>query len=364
MIMDELDRKKIYICGAGRIGLSVYQRLVEVADCYLIDNTFPQEIEYYNIRKHQKDYFITYDFNTGDAMADMASLFKDADIIINCLPHQLNERMIRTALHMKCDYFDLSEDVESRKLIESQKDYIIENKLTFVPGCGVAPGLISNIAGNLIRKEFGGYDAVEEVGMYVGALPVNPDNQLKYNLTWSPHGLINEYCNPCEGIIDWKLNNHIAPLSLKTSLFLLGTEYEAFTTSGGIGTLHNTLNEKSLQTRKCTYRTIRFPGHLDYIKFLVDDLRLDGDRRFFTELMKRLPETDDDFVILHVAVVGVITETGRRVRRSYTRKIESTPQESAIQLITSHGMAEMVKLFLHSDKTCGIIRNEDVDLLI
>ena len=41
--------------------------------------------------------------------------------------------------------------------------------------------------------------------MRVGALPQYPTNALKYNLTWSVDGLINEYGNPCDAIHEGKL---------------------------------------------------------------------------------------------------------------------------------------------------------------
>ena len=47
-----------------------------------------------------------------------------------------------------------------------------------------------------------GFDTLERLHMRVGALPQYPANALKYNLTWSVDGLINEYLHPCEAIVD------------------------------------------------------------------------------------------------------------------------------------------------------------------
>ena len=65
----------------------------------------------------------------------------------------------------------------------------------------MAPGFISIVA-NYLAKQF---DTIDTVHMRVGALPQFPTNALKYNLTWSTAGLINEYCNPCEVIYDGQL---------------------------------------------------------------------------------------------------------------------------------------------------------------
>ena len=67
-----------------------------------------------------------------------------------------------------------------------------------MPQCGLAPGFVSIAAHHLTQS----FDRLDYVHMRVGALPQFPSNALKYNLTWSTDGLINEYCNPCEAILD------------------------------------------------------------------------------------------------------------------------------------------------------------------
>ena len=80
--------------------------------------------------------------------------------------------------------------------------------------------------------------------MRVGALPQFPTNALNYNLTWSTDGLINEYCNPCEAIHEGKLIE-VLPLEGIEQFSLDGITYEAFNTSGGLGTLCETLPARS-----------------------------------------------------------------------------------------------------------------------
>ena len=72
--------------------------------------------------------------------------------------------------------------------------------------------------------------------MRVGALPQYPSNALNYNLTWSTDGVINEYCEPCEAIVDGELVE-VPPLEEREEFSLDGVTYEAFNTSGGLGTL-------------------------------------------------------------------------------------------------------------------------------
>ena len=61
-----------------------------------------------------------------------------------------------------------------------------------------APGFVNIAAAGLIE----GMDEVHDLRLRVGALPRYPSNRLKYNLTWSTAGLINEYIQPCDALVD------------------------------------------------------------------------------------------------------------------------------------------------------------------
>ena len=152
----------------------------------------------------------------------------------------------RQAREAGCHYFDLTEDVAATRAIKQ----LAEGASTaFMPQCGLAPGFIGIVAHHLAQ----GFDTLHEVKMRVGALPAFPTNALKYNLTWSVDGLINEYCHPCEAIRGGK-NIEVLPLEGLEHFSLDGTEYEAFNTSGGLGTLCETLRRQVCRrwtTRAC-----------------------------------------------------------------------------------------------------------------
>ena len=135
-----------------------------------------------------------------------------------------------------------------------------------MPQCGLAPGFVSIVAHRLTQS----FESLDTVHMRVGALPQFPTNALTYNLTWSTDGLINEYCNPCEAIHDGQRMN-VLPLEGVEHFSLDGVRYEAFNTSGGLGTLCDTLDN---QVRELNYKTIRYQGHRDYMAFLISELRL------------------------------------------------------------------------------------------
>ena len=66
----------------------------------------------------------------------------------------------------------------------------------FVPQCGLAPGLHQH---RRRRARSRTSTQLRAVKLRVGALPQHPNNVLKYSLTWSTEGLINEYGNPVPG---------------------------------------------------------------------------------------------------------------------------------------------------------------------
>ena len=225
----------------------------------------------------------------------------------------------------------------------------------FVPQCGLAPGYISICAADIARR----FDSLREVQMRVGALPVFPTNALKYNLTWSTDGLINEYCNPCESIRDGELIE-VPALEELEAFSLDGVEYEAFNTSGGLGTLCETLKGK---VENLNYKTVRYPGHRDIVKMLVRDLRLAYRRDLLKDVLEAsIPITFQDVVLVFVTVSG--ERDGRLTQESYARKVYAQTVEgklmSAIQITTAAGICAMVDLMAEGRlPQKGFVRQEE-----
>ena len=147
-------------------------------------------------------------------------------------------------------YFDLTEDVAATSAIRAIAK---SAQSALMPQCGLAPGVIGMLGASLADK----FEDLYDLRMRVGALTRNPTNELRYNFTWSIDGVINEYCNPCEAIVHGQLTS-VQPLEGYETFTLEGDDFEAFNTSGGLGTLCETLKGK---VRNLDYKTIRYPGH-------------------------------------------------------------------------------------------------------
>jgi len=290
----------------------------------------------------------------GDAGV-IAELIRGHDYVISACPFYLTPAIAEAAVKVGAHYFDLTEDVASTRLV---KDLARRAPTALMPQCGLAPGFISVLAYAMARK----FDTLRDVQMRVGALPVYPTNALKYNLTWSTDGLINEYCNPCEAINDGRLRETLA-LEEVEAFSLDGITYEAFNTSGGLGTLCETLDGR---VENLNYKTVRYPGHRDIMKMLIRDLRLGQRRAILKDVLEEsLPMTQQDVVLVFVTVSGM--REGRLTQESFAKKIYSRTIGgrlfSAIQITTAAGICAMVDMMrdgLLPQK--GFVRQEEADL--
>lgn len=277
------------------------------------------------------------------------------DMVVSALPYYLNIPVAEAARDAALHYFDLTEDVATTRRVRS----IAEGAdSAFMPQCGLAPGFVSVVAHDLTRR----FERLRDVRMRVGALPIYPVNALKYNLTWSTDGLINEYCNLCEAIHEGRKLD-VLPLEGLEHFALDGVDYEAFNTSGGLGTLCDTLAGR---VEQLTYKTVRYPGHRDLIKLLAEELQLAARRPLFKDVLEQaIPITRQDVVLVFVTVSG--EQDGRLTQESFARKIYNARIDgtlwSAIQITTASGVTAMVDLMRRGKlPQKGFVQQEDVPL--
>jgi saccharopine dehydrogenase-like NADP-dependent oxidoreductase len=275
--------------------------------------------------------------------------------VLSAAPFHMTQRIAESARSAGVHYLDLTEDVASTRRIRALAEGA---RSALIPQCGLAPGFISIVAADLASR----FERLDTVRLRVGALPAYPSNALNYNLTWSTEGVINEYIEPCEAIVDGR-RTEVPALEEREEFALDGVLYEAFNTSGGLGTLCETLEGK---VRTLNYRTIRYPGHAAIMKALLHDLRLRDRRDVLKDILENaVPSTTQDVVIIFVTVAG--WREGRLVQETYARKIYSAMVggqiRSAIQITTASSLAAMLDLLAEGRlPQRGFLRQEDVKL--
>lgn len=341
---------RVCVVGAGKIGQTIAAFLsrssnysVTVADR---DFAALKSIEQTDIDVLQ--------LNVEDAQT-VANALTGFDAVISAAPFFLTAIIAEGAKKAGAHYFDLTEDVASTDIVRK----LSENSDTvFMPQCGLAPGFVG-IAGAHLAREF---DEIETLSLRVGALPLYPTNALKYNLTWSTDGLINEYCNSCDAVIDGKLGK-AAPLEDLETISFDGVDYECFNTSGGLGTLAEALEGKA---RSVSYRTIRYPGHRDIIKLLLNDLGLVRRRDILKEVFETaLPRTTQDVVLVFCTATGTQNGSFRElsfINKTAARQINGR-NWSAIQITTAAGVTGVVDLVRQGTlPQSGFVSQEQVRL--
>ncbi len=304
-------KAKIGIVGSGNIGWALKQLLKED----------------YDIKQGD----ITDGFDASD-IKQVKKFLYGLDAVISAGPFAVNKNIAQIAAEESIGYFDLTEDVETTEYIRN-----LQTESILMPQCGLAPGAINICAAGMMEE----FDSVNEVLMRVGALPRFTTNEMSYYLSWSTNGLINEYCNEADAIYEGKAVK-LMPLEGAEKLVIEGESFEAFNTSGGCATMCETYADK---VENLTYKTIRYPGHLNHMKFLFNDLHLKKNKDVLEKLFdKEVPRTKNDVIIFFVKVIGLVD--GVLQEKTYLRKIYGDENFSAIQLTTASGVCSVLKMFL------------------
>jgi saccharopine dehydrogenase-like NADP-dependent oxidoreductase len=342
--------KDIVVVGAGKIGSTIAQLLADTGDYRLmVVDRSPEQLRLIEKAKRVR----TAVMEITDEALD--SVLAGSYAVLSAAPYQLTTTIAKAAARAGVHYLDLTEDVRSTRKIRS----IARKACTaFLPQCGLAPGFVSIVAYDLASR----FETLDSVRMRVGALPQYPSNALNYNLTWSTDGVINEYIEPCEAIVDGHFME-VPALEEREEFSLDGVTYEAFNTSGGLGTLAETLKGK---VNTLNYRTIRYPGHAAIMKALLNDLGLRHRRDLLKDILENaLPTTTQDVVIIFVTVSG--RREGRLIQETYANKIYSRAikgkMHSAIQMTTAGSICAVLDLLVQGIlPQKGFIHQEDIRL--
>jgi saccharopine dehydrogenase-like NADP-dependent oxidoreductase len=345
--------KQIAVLGAGNIGTLIAYLLASTGD-YLVHLMDAKDIDRDTPLLSNNIKFTQIDVAQAEALEKLLAQQKII-AIISSLPYFLNIGIAKIAQKLAVHYFDLTEDVKVSKAIT---EIAATAQQAFVPHCGIAPGFINILAHDLMCQ----FDSLDTIHLRVGSLPTHINNALHYALLWSIDGVINEYNNVCYGIINGE-KTALQPLEDLETVEIDGLAYEAFNTSGGVGSLVDRYVGK---VKNLNYKTLRYPGHCEKMRFLLKDLKLNENCPLLKTILENaLPKTKQDVVLIYVAVTG--SKQKQLADETYVKKIY--PQIigqhhwTAIQVTTGSALCAVVDIVLNNPQHYrGLISQEQFSL--
>ena len=337
--------KHIGVVGLGKVGSLVGSLLHQVfPKVEGLDIQQPAEPVHYDVRKGEV---------SDPAVLD--EFLSNKDAVVSCLPWHLNIKVAEAANRKGIHYFDLTEDVPTTAAI---REMAKTHKGVMVPQCGLAPGFIGIVGADLYKR----FTRIRDVELRVGALPRYPNGLMGYSFTWSPAGVINEYINDCEVIHNGK-RKMVPALDGIELINIEGQEFEAFSTSGGLATMCETLEGK---VDTLNYKTIRYPGHCKLMRFLLYELVMKNKRQLLEEILTEAkPPVAQDVVYVYAVVEG--WKDGKLSREefysAYHPKTISGKQWRAISWTTAASVAAVVEMVANGTiAQQGFIKQEDITL--
>lgn len=336
--------QSILVLGLGKVGALVAQLLHE--------NRFAVTGADFDFRDEVPFPVVALNVNSAE---ELKSALKGFDAVVSCLPYSLNLGVATLACELGVHYFDLTEDVPTTKAIIAMSG---TSSAVLAPQCGLAPGFIAIVGASLAQK----FERVRSIKLRVGALPCHPTGLLSYAFNWSPEGVVNEYLNDC-AVIEDGVRKWVSPLEWLEKLFINGIQLEAFTTSGGLGTMCETY---AGLVENLDYKSIRYPGHAKLMNFFFHELLMREDRKKAGEiLVNAKPPVSEDVVYVHASAEG--WHQGRLAReefvRAYYPKTIAGRHWRAISWTTAASICAVIELVSNGTlPDTGFIKQEEIAL--
>jgi len=181
----------VVVIGAGKIGATVAGLLASTGDYQVILADRSPEV-FGNLDRDERIRIMAADVEDSLKLVD---LLNGQFAVLNAAPFRLTKPIAEAARAARTDYLDLTEDVVGTRRV---RELAANAHTAFIPQCGLAPGFVSIVAYDMAKS----FEVLDTVRLRVGALPQYPSNAINYNLTWSTDGVINEYCEACEAIVN------------------------------------------------------------------------------------------------------------------------------------------------------------------
>jgi lysine 6-dehydrogenase len=246
---------RMLVLGAGLQGSACAYDLLQnpnVTEVRLADLNISHLPEF--LHKYSGKRLIPTPLDVRDHEAVLA-VMRESRATMSAIPYYFNLELARLAVQAGTNFCDLGGNTE---IVFQQKELDADArkaKVTVVPDCGLAPGMVNILAQYGIEQ----LDDVKSVKIFVGGLPQQPEGPLKYQIVYSLEGVLDYYTT-----LSWIVRNgkreQVKALSEREPVLFpkpVG-ELEAFHTAGGLSTMAWRYEGK---IPSMEYKTLRYPGH-------------------------------------------------------------------------------------------------------
>ncbi|MEM1125500.1 MAG: saccharopine dehydrogenase C-terminal domain-containing protein [Bacteroidota bacterium] len=349
---------KITVIGAGSIGsaiaLDLVRRdrvsLVRVCDARARSlQEIHAEVDSSKLRSFQVD--------VRDRKV-LESILKGSDAAIGCVPPEHSPRLARLCLSLGIAYCDLGGSTAVYNEILTLNEEARAKSVWIVPNCGLAPGLVNVLCLRGLSK----FDEVETARLRVGDVPLHPEPPFNFRISWTAQKVIEDYTHPTKIIANGDLQARDALTGLEQVHFEAPfNTMEAFHTSGGLSSLAEDLEG---EVQRLDYKTIRWPGHADQMRFLLalgfgDDRHIDV-RTHLTyrdvlvrRLRQRLGGEYADAALMRLLFTGTVDGAPKTLVYEMVKLYDSATQMSAMRLCTGVPVALVAYLLASGQVTGG-----------
>src|SRR2546421_1200554 len=302
---------KILVLGAGRMGLGAAYDLAHNSEG--VESVTVADVDEGRARAVcetlKSDRARPAQLDVNDRVRTV-ELMRGHDAAISCVTYFHNLGLARAAIEARTNFCDLG---GNNSVVRSELALDEEARragINIIPDCGLAPGMVSVLVAHGASR----FERLDEIHIRVGGLPQTPKPPLNYQIVFSVEGLINEYVERARVIRGGQITEVESMTETEALDFPAPFgRMEAFQTSGGTSTLPETFAGR---VRELDYKTIRYPGHCERFKLLVDlglcasdEVEIDGarlsPRRLLGEMLYRhLPADEPDVVLVRLEFVG------------------------------------------------------------
>jgi len=287
-------KKKATICGGGRMGRAIAWAMVKLNFKVQVLDVSTKALM--DIQSSLPTARVAQVITNEDIYKIIEE--ESPDVVISSLPYHQTQGVGLWCIENGIRYCDLGGRVDvSHNINEYAKRVATKPVMTDL---GLAPGWINILAERGYHQI---HAPVHTVEMMVGGIPLNPPlGPLKYLETWSIDGLLNEYRDDCEILVNGKIVTvpGLSHYSIEEPEWEGCVGLESFCTSGGAA--HSIKAMQARGVKNCMYKTLRWIGHHYLINFLMNKCKLNDETlHLLMDKSAAYETTTEDAVIMMVS---------------------------------------------------------------